>query len=172
MDTSLHFSSHTDLWATPQDLFERLDACWHFTLDVCAIAENAKCKRYFSPDDDGLAQEWLGTCWMNPPYGREIGKWVKKAYESGLFGATVVCLLPARTDTAWWHDYAVKGEVEFLRSRLKFGSHQNSAPFPSAIVSFVGGLVTWHNRAKNPVLVRDNPISMRASSVFLSQWSS
>jgi len=70
MDTALHFSSRTDLWATPQDLFERLDECWHFTLDVCAIAENAKCENYFSPDDDGLVQQWTGTCWMNPPYGR------------------------------------------------------------------------------------------------------
>ena len=73
---------------------------------------------------------------MNPPYGREIGKWMQKAYESSLQGATVVCLIPARTDTAWWHDYAMKGQIEFLRGRLKFGGHKNSAPFPSAIVVF------------------------------------
>ena len=85
---------------------------------------------------------------MNPPYGREIGQWVKKAYDSALCGATVVCLLPARTDTAWWHDYAEKGEIELLRGRLKFGGHTNSAPFPSAIVVFVGGLVTWQHRKK------------------------
>ena len=73
---------------------------------------------------------------MNPPYGREIGKWMRKAYESSLYGATVVCLVPARTDTAWWHDYAMKGEVEFVRGRLKFGGSKASAPFPSAIVTF------------------------------------
>jgi phage N-6-adenine-methyltransferase len=146
MDTAVHFSSATDLWATPQDLFVRLDECWHFTLDVCAVPENAKCQQYFSPSEDGLKQDWSGTCWMNPPYGREIAQWVKKAYESALSGATVVCLLPARTDTAWWHDHAIKGEVEYLRGRLKFGGHANSAPFPSAIVVFVGGLVAWRHR--------------------------
>ncbi len=85
---------------------------------------------------DGLALTWLGTCWMNPPYGRKIGQWVRKAYESSLLGATVVCLLPARTDTAWWHDYVVKGEIRFLRGRLKFGGQKNSAPFPSAVVVY------------------------------------
>ena len=73
---------------------------------------------------------------MNPPYGREIGAWMKKAYESSLQGAMVVCLVPARTDTKWWHDYAIKGEIEFIRGRLKFGKSKNSAPFPSAVVVF------------------------------------
>lgn len=143
MDTRVHFSSQTDLWATPQELFDRLNKFWLFTTDVCAVAENAKCERYFSPAEDGLKQHWTGTCWMNPPYGREIGKWVKKAFDSAAMGATVVCLLPARVDTVWWHNYAKKGEVEFLRGRLKFGGHKNSAPFPSAIVVFVGGLIGW-----------------------------
>lgn len=139
---AVHFSSKTDMWATPQDLFDKLHAKYGFTLDVCALPENAKCARYFTPDDDGLKQNWSDhVCWMNPPYGREIGLWMKKAYESSLpdwqhLGATVVCLVPARTDTAWWHDYAIKGEVTFLRGRLKFGGHSNSAPFPSAIVVF------------------------------------
>ena len=75
------FSSKTDMWETPQDLFDRLNHEFHFTLDVCAIPENAKCSNFFSPENDGLSQEWFGTCWMNPPYGKEIGKWVKKAYE-------------------------------------------------------------------------------------------
>ena len=83
-----------------------------------------------------LKQEWFGVCWMNPPYGRDIKHWVKKAYESSLTGTTVVCLLPARTDTAWWHDYCMKGNIEFIRGRLKFGNSKNSAPFPSAIVVF------------------------------------
>lgn len=130
------FSSATDLWSTPQVLFDKLDAIHHFTLDVCATAENAKCVDFFTADQDGLKQIWGGQCWMNPPYGREIGKWMRKAYESSLQGAKVVCLVPARTDTAWWHDFAMKGSIEFLRGRLKFGNSKNSAPFPSAVVVF------------------------------------
>ncbi len=133
------FSSKTCEWATPTDFFREWDAKYHFTLDVCATAQNAKCERFFTRDDDGLAQEWNGVCWMNPPYGREIGKWVKKAFETALHGGTVVCLLPARTDTAWWHDYCMKGEITFIRGRLKFGGCQNSAPFPSAVVVFKAG---------------------------------
>jgi len=129
-------SSTTDLWETPQVLFDELNAKYHFTLDVCAIPENAKCEKFFTPEQDGLRQEWTGVCWMNPPYGRQVSGWVKKAYESSQKGATVVCLLPARTDTAWWHDYCMKGEITFIRGRLKFGQAQNSAPFPSAIVVF------------------------------------
>jgi phage N-6-adenine-methyltransferase len=129
-------SSTTDMWETPKWLFDQLNNIYRFTLDVCAVPENAKCERFFTPGQDGLAQEWTGTCWMNPPYGRKIGKWIKKAYESAQAGATVVCLLPARTDTAWWHDYCMKGEITFLRGRIKFGQAKNSAPFPSAIVVF------------------------------------
>lgn len=132
---SVHFSSATDLWATPQDFFDRYHTRFGFQTDVCATPENAKCRRYFTKDDDGLAQDWSGICWMNPPYGRQIGQWMRKAYESSQRGATVVCLVPARTDTAWWHDYAVKGEVEFIRGRLKFDGKKD-APFPNAIVVF------------------------------------
>ena len=92
--------------------------------------------KYFTEEIDGLSQEWTGICWMNPPYGRTIGKWMKKAYDSSLTGATVVCSVPARTDTNWWHDYAMKGDVEFIKGRLKFGGSKNSAPFPSAVVVF------------------------------------
>lgn len=134
------FSSEKCEWETPQDFFEQLDVEFHFDLDVCALPENAKCPRYFTPEDDGLRQEWRGVCWMNPPYGREIGKWVKKAYESGLEGATVVCLVPARVDTRWWHDYCMKAaEVRFVRGRLKFGGVKDNAPFPSAVVIFKPG---------------------------------
>lgn len=135
---SVHFSSKTDLWATPQEFFDRYDAEFQFDVDVCASFENTKCVRYFDEAMDGLKQDWTGVCWMNPPYGRTIGLWMKKAYESSLAGATVVCLVPARTDTKWWHDYAIKGEVEFIKGRLKFGGHKNSAPFPSAVVVFRG----------------------------------
>ncbi len=98
----VHFSSRRNNWETPRDLFDKLNEEFNFELDVCATPENAKCKKYYSPEEDGLKEEWKGLCWMNPPYGREIGKWIKKAYESALAGATVVCLVPARTDTAWW----------------------------------------------------------------------
>ena len=130
------FSSNTDLWETPQDFFMKLYDEFHFTLDVCAKPENTKCLSYFTPEIDGLKQKWTGVCWMNPPYGRVIGEWVKKAYESSLNGATVVCLLPARTDTKWWHEYCMKGEIRLVRGRLKFGKSKNSAPFPSAVVIF------------------------------------
>lgn len=138
MNTELMFSSDTDLWATPQDTFEKLNEEFSFTLDVCASLENAKCKSYFTKEDDGLSQDWSGVCWMNPPYGREIIKWMEKAYKSSLSGTTVVCLVPARTDTKWWHEYAMKGEYRLIRGRLKFGGHKAPAPFPSAIVVFKG----------------------------------
>lgn len=102
------FSSKTDLWATPQSFFDDLDSEFGFELDVCALPSNAKCERYFTPADDGLSQTWSGVCWMNPPYGKEIGLWMRKAYLSSRQGATVVCLVPARTDTRWWHDYAMR----------------------------------------------------------------
>jgi phage N-6-adenine-methyltransferase len=137
--TSVHFSSATAEWSTPQELFDELDAEFDFELDVCATAGNAKCNRYFTQADDGLAQKWRGVCWMNPPYGAGIGAWVRKAYESSLLGATVVCLLPARTDTRWWQDCCAAGEVRFLRGRLRFNGANTGAPFPSAVVVFRHG---------------------------------
>ena len=137
LNTQLMFSSETDLWATPQDFFDKLNTAFRFQTDVCATAENAKCPKFFTQEDDGLSQHWSGTCWMNPPYGRTIGVWIEKAYRSAKQnGATVVCLLPARTDTRWWHDYCVRGEIYFVKGRLKFGGQANAAPFPSAVVVF------------------------------------
>lgn len=142
---STMFSSATDDWATPQEFFDRLNHEFCFTLDACASDGNAKCDAYFTREEDALTCSWLptperaetGTVWMNPPYGRGIGAWVKKAYETSTAGRTVVCLLPARTDTAWWHDYIQnKAEVRFVRGRLKFGGAKNSAPFPSVVVVF------------------------------------
>jgi phage N-6-adenine-methyltransferase len=133
---NVHFSSATDLHATPQAFFDRLNDIHGFTLDVCSLPENAKCECFYTPCQDGLKQQWHGVCWMNPPYGRGIGHWMQKSHEASLNGAKVVCLVPARTDTAWWHDYAMKGQIEFIRGRLKFGDAKNSAPFPSAIVIF------------------------------------
>lgn len=134
---SVHFSSATDEWSTPQDFFQKcVDKFGDFDLDPCCTEDSAKAARFFTREMDGLSQEWTGKVWMNPPYGRTIKHWMKKAYESSLNGATVVCLVPARTDTAWWHDFSMKGHIEFIRGRLKFGGHKNSAPFPSALVVF------------------------------------
>ena len=133
------YSSKTDMWETPQELFDELDKEFQFDLDVCAIPENAKCKRYYTPEHDGLIQPWDGTCWCNPPYGRNIGQWVRRALFASVGGATVVMLLPARTDTKWFHDYIYKrAEIRFVKGRLKFGNSKNSAPFPSMIVVFRG----------------------------------
>ena len=133
------FTSNTDMWATPRGFFEVLDREFHFNLDVCAVAENAKCTAYYTPEMDGLKQPWYGRCWCNPPYGREIRKWVEKAYNSSKCGAIVVMLLPARTDTSWFHDFIYnKAEIRFIRGRLKFGDSKNSAPFPSMVCIFWG----------------------------------
>jgi phage N-6-adenine-methyltransferase len=134
---NIHFSSATDEWETPRWLFSLL--AWlfgGFNLDPCATPANAKCSRFFTRAQDGLSQRWQGKVFMNPPYGRTIGLWMEKAYRASLDGALVVCLVPARVDTAWWQDYARRGHVHFLRGRLKFGAATNSAPFPSAIVIF------------------------------------
>lgn len=136
---AVHYSSASDEWATPDDFFAELDAVFRFDLDACASAENAKCERYFTREQDALKQRWHGTVWMNPPYGRQIDKFIAKAYEESLAGATVVCLVPARTDTRWWHNYAAQGQVTYLKGRLKFGGASTSAPFPSAVVIFWGG---------------------------------
>lgn len=130
------YSSANEVWETPQDLFDLLDSEFHFDIDVCATAENTKCATFFSPLDDGLSQDWHGVCYMNPPYGKKIGACMKKASETN---GLVVCLVPARTDTKWWHDYAMKAkEIRFVRGRLHFGNSKNSAPFPSAVVIFDG----------------------------------
>jgi phage N-6-adenine-methyltransferase len=134
---AVHFQSRTDLWATPWDFFRELDREFGFDLDVCAVAANAKCARYFTPEADGLRQEWRGVCWMNPPYGREIGRWVTKALHASREGAAVVALVPARTDTAWWHSAVMAAaEVRLVRGRLRFGDASHAAPFPSAVVVF------------------------------------
>ena len=137
MDTKVMFSSATDLWETPQEFFDELNNEFHFELDVCALPENAKCAVYYTPEMDGLSQPWYGRCWCNPPYGRTVGSWVEKAAQAAETGATVVMLLPARTDTAWFHRYIYgKAEMRFIRGRLKFGGAKNGAPFPSMIVVF------------------------------------
>jgi len=130
-------SSLTDQWATPQYLFDKLDEEFGFELDVCADETNHKVPRYYDKEANGLEQPWKGVCWMNPPYGRTIGDWVKKAYESSRGGAVVVYLLPARTDTKWWRDYVMRAsELRFISGRVKFGDSDTGAPFPSVIAIF------------------------------------
>ena len=135
----VHYMSDSVEWSTPQYLFDALDAEFRFNLDVCATHDNTKCEKYYTKEEDGLARDWSGfRCWMNPPYGREIGKWIKKASESVKHGGgVVVCLVPARTDTAYWHQYAMQAtEIRLISKRVKFGDSNQGAPFPSAILIF------------------------------------
>ena len=130
-------SSESIEWATPDDFFTEMNTQYGaFTIDVCATPENTKCPVYYTKSTNGLTQPWSGVCWMNPPYGREIKSWMKKAYNESLRGVRVVCLVPARTDTVWWHDYAIKGQITFIKGRLKFKGAKHNAPFPSAVVVF------------------------------------
>lgn len=140
MNFDAAFSSTRDDWETPQELFDELDDVFHFTLDPCSTHENAKCKKHYTREDDGLSKSWEGeVVFCNPPYGREIGKWAKKCHEEA-GGATVVGLFPARTDTKWFHEHIYGiANIEFIKGRIKFeqnGVSLNSAPFPSMIVSW------------------------------------
>jgi site-specific DNA-methyltransferase (adenine-specific) len=137
------FSSKTDQWATPQSFFDELNKEFHFNLDPCADEYNHKCEKYFDKEKNGLQQDWGGhKVFCNPPYGREIGAWVKKSFEEAKKDNTlVVMLIPARTDTKWFHDYIYEKdgvEHRFIKGRLKFGDSKNSAPFPSMVVVFKG----------------------------------
>lgn len=134
------FTSNSEEWATPQDLFDRLNAEFHFTLDPCSTDENAKCKKHFTKLNDGLAQDWSGeTVWCNPPYGKTMKQWIAKCYRHYLGGGTSVMLIPARTDTAAFHDYIYgKAEIRFIRGRLRFSGSKDNAPFPSMIVVYRG----------------------------------
>lgn len=125
-------------WSTPREFFAPLDEEFGFTVDVCASAGNAKCARFYTRSDDGLQQDWAGeVAWMNPPYARGvIDKWMRKAFESSQSGATVVCLVPSSTSTNWWHDYAMKGDVRFVRGRIRFGGSSAPAMFANAVVIF------------------------------------
>ncbi|MDR0472319.1 MAG: phage N-6-adenine-methyltransferase [Treponema sp.] len=144
MDKAL-FSSASTEYETPWELFNPLNDIYHFTVDVCATAKNTKCKIFYSKTENGLAQKWSGTCWMNPPYGRNVEPWIKKAYESAITGdAVVVALLPSRTDTKWFHRYINgKAEIRFLEGRVSFIKNGKSGPatFPSMIV-------IWNKRVR------------------------
>lgn len=140
MNTRGMFSSNTPEWATPSAFFAALDAEFHFNLDPCATKQNAKCSDFYTADTDGLTQNWGGRrVFCNPPYGRTIRDWVRKCSEEARKPETVVvALLPARTDTGWFHDYIYHKAkaVRFIRGRLHFNDSPNAAPFPSMIVIF------------------------------------
>lgn len=158
----VHFQSGNTAWETPQELFDDLNDIFQFETDVCASEDNTKCVKYFSEEDDAFQQEWTGTCWVNPPYGQGISKWVNKAYRSSIEnGATVVCLLPARTDTRWFETVWKAPFIIFVKGRLKFQGASNSAPFPSCIAVF----------GKN--LPNDLDISMLAGigTITRAMWS-
>ena len=138
-------TSLVDVWATPRDRWYVWNREFNFTLDAAALKSSALCDLWFGPDHDDVsrrdafAHSWVDEApnkvvWLNPPYSREIGRWLAKANSECQKGATVVCLIPARTDTSWWHDWCAHHEVRFIRGRLKFGQSINNAPFPSALV--------------------------------------
>lgn len=136
MKTEVLFSSDNDVWDTPQWLFDALHKEFGFTLDPCSNGENQKCQHHFTMHENGLLQDWENhVVFMNPPYS-QVNDWMRKAYGASREGATVVCLIPSRTDTDWWHKYAMKGEIRFIKGRLKFGNAVNPAPFPSALIVF------------------------------------
>lgn len=142
MNIDVMYSSKSNEWETPQDLFNKLDEEFKFTLDPCSTDENAKCKKHYTIKEDGLSQSWGGgeRVFVNPPYGRDIKKWVKKSWEEGRKKNTiVVMLIPARTDTSYFQDYIYnRSEIRFISGRVKFGDGKSGAPFPSMIVIFRG----------------------------------
>lgn len=137
MNTDVMFSSKSNEWATPQSFFDKLNEEFGFTLDPCCTHENAKCEHHYTIEEDGLSQNWGGqVVFCNPPYGRDLPKWVKKCHDESRH-ATIVMLIPARTDTSYFHDFIYhKAEIRFIRGRLKFGEGKNSAPFPSMVVVY------------------------------------
>ena len=136
------FTSNTCMWGTPQKFFDELNKEFNFEIDVCAVPENAKCKKFFSPEVDGLKQSWGGytSVWCNPPYGKEMPKWIEKAHRTWKeHGNTIVMLIPARTDTKAFHEFIYhQAELRFVKGRLKFNDGKNPAPFPSMVVIFRG----------------------------------
>lgn len=153
-DVSIFTSSKSNEWETPQDLFDKLNADYHFTLDPASTEENHKCDKYYTKENDGLSKDWRGeVVFCNPPYGKEIGVWVKKCYDESRRGVKIVLLVPSRTDTRWFHEYLYNRDgdgirIEFLRGRLRFtnrtfpswrpdGNFEASpATFPSMLVYF------------------------------------
>lgn len=156
------YTSATEEWETPDAFFKALDAEFRFTLDACATSKNHKCAKYYTKKEDGLAQDWSGErVFCNPPYGREISKWVEKAEQEGRKPNTmVVCLLPARTDTAWFHDHvAPEAEVRFIRGRIRFSGNKSNAPFPSMLAIYAPRIDSWST--SGTVKIKGDPEEIR-----------
>jgi phage N-6-adenine-methyltransferase len=151
---SNRFGSQSVEWATPESIYRPLDAEFSFTCDLAATSANAKCAKFFTKEDNSLLQSWEGVCWLNPPYGRDLPKWLLKAENSALSGNTVVCLIPARTNTGWWHDIVMKFEVRFVRGRPRFNDAKHGLPFPLAVVVF-----------RRPANTKEVPITSHNSRV-------
>ena len=135
----INLNSGKEDWTTPRDLFDRLDAVYHFTLDPCSTHENALCEKHYTIAEYGLCQEWGGEIvFMNPPYNRKTGDWIRKAYRESLKGAVVICLVPARTDSNYWHNvvFPHAAEILFIKGRLHFSNSKDHAAFPSALIRF------------------------------------
>ena len=156
------FTSDTSEWATPQDFFDKLNAEFHFTLDPCATPENAKCGKFYTKEQNGLAQDWTGeTVFCNPPYGKEISAWVEKCYKHSLSGECAVMLIPSRTDTRWFHEWVYgKAELRFVKGRLRFNDSKGSAPFPSLVVVYRGAT---HDEKLPPAQLSTDLISRQAA---------
>lgn len=137
------YTSNKDDWETPDWLFDSLNKTFKFELDACANENNFKVKKYFNKTDNCLLKDWssYSAVWMNPPYGKHIRDFIEKAYKESKKGTTVVCLIPCRTDTNWWNDIVIKGNIYFLKKRLKFKGSNNMAPFPCAVVIFWGNIL-------------------------------
>ena len=138
--TAKYYARHNDSneWSTPEPIFAGLDKEFGFDLDVAASRDHHRCARYFTREQDGLTQPWSGVCWLNPPCGRAIGKWIEKAVQEARRGVTTVCLVPARTDTDWWHRWVQEyaAEIRFIKGRIRFNNGTGRAPFPSAVIIF------------------------------------
>lgn len=142
------FQSKNQEYETPTELFQELNNEFNFSLDVCADSTNYKVANYFTKEDDALMKDWLGTCWMNPPY-KDVKKWIIKAYEESVKNnCVVVCLIPARTNTKWWHNYCMKGEIRFINGRPKFKGCIHGLPQPLAIVIFGESYVNTYKSIK------------------------
>lgn len=139
MNKEAMFSSKNQSWETPKEIFEELNKDFSFTLDPCCTDKTAKCTKYYTEKEDGLKQDWSkDIVFVNPPYGKDISKWILKCYEESLRGATIVLLIPSRTDTKYQHNiiFEYSKVICFIQGRLKFGNSKNSAPFPSQLVIF------------------------------------
>jgi len=130
------FKSKDIEYETPDEIFVPLNKEFNFTLDVCATKQNAKCQAFYTKEDDGLNKDWVGVCWMNPPFGKVMQKWVAKAFVESRKNATVVMLIPVRSNTNWWHKYVMQGEIRFIRGEVTFKGHKNGLWQPMCIIVF------------------------------------